>query len=128
MKVKGTFSSVTKGVSQQAPADRLEGQHGEQVNMIADAVRGLVRRNGFIMENLKVSTFSGEAEDGLTDSFSYRVFPYRDGGRDYDSLYRSRARVGALSDAPSAAPALWTWSARPAMHSSTLSRRAASAP
>lgn len=94
MKVEGTFSSVTRGVSQQAPADRLEGQHGEVVNLLSDPVRGMVRRNGMIMEDQKVRKFTSDPSDALTDSFSYRAFSYRDGGQDYDILYRSRERVG----------------------------------
>lgn len=93
-KVEGTWASVTKGVSQQAPADRLEGQHGEVVNMLSDPVRGLVRRNGMIAEAIKVKKFSANPGDALLDSYSFRIYPYRDGGRDYDVLYRSRARVG----------------------------------
>jgi len=94
MKVEGTFASVTKGVSQQAPADRLEGQHGEVVNMLSDPVRGQVRRNGMILEAQKVKKFSANPGDALLDSYSFRGFPYRDGGRDYDVIYRSRERVG----------------------------------
>lgn len=93
-KVEGTFQSVTKGVSQQAPADRLEGQHGEVVNMLSDPVRGLVRRNGMILEAQKVKKFSSNPGDALLDSYSFRGFPYRDGGRDYDVIYRSRERIG----------------------------------
>lgn len=96
-KVEGTFQSVTKGVSQQAPADRLEGQHGEVVNMIMDPVRGAVRRNGMILENRLQTSISASDEDlsqAVTDSFSFREFSYRDGGKDYDILYRSREKIG----------------------------------
>lgn len=93
-KQKGSFASVIKGVSQQAPADRLEGQHGEVVNMLSDPVRGLVRRNGMIVENMLGKTFSADPGDALTDSYSFRVFSYRDGGIDYDVLYRSRPKIG----------------------------------
>lgn len=94
MKAKGSFASVIKGVSQQAPADRLEGQHGEMVNMLADPVRGLTRRNGMIVENFTGHAFSADPGDALTDSYSYRVFSYRDTARDYDVLHRTRAKVG----------------------------------
>lgn len=99
MKVEGTYSSVTKGVSQQAPADRLEGQMGEQVNMLSDPIRGTVRRNGMILQSQQVAGFDSEPGDALTDSFSYRAFPFRDQGLDYDVLYRSRPRVGSDTDA-----------------------------
>jgi hypothetical protein len=98
-KVQGSYSSIIKGVSQQAPADRLEGQHSEMLNMVSDPVRGVVRRNGFIMENQQVSEFSADPNNGLSDSFSYRVFPFRVDDTPYDLLYRSRPRVGAVTDA-----------------------------
>lgn len=103
MKVQGTYESVVKGVSQQAPADRLEGQHGEVVNMISDPVRGLVRRNGMVLEttDMRATTVNDETVAlAVEDAMSYRTFSFRSGGTDYDVLYRSRARVGpANSDA-----------------------------
>lgn len=41
-----SYASLIRGVSQQVPHDRLEGQHWEQVNMVSDPVRGLARRHG----------------------------------------------------------------------------------
>jgi hypothetical protein len=99
MKVEDTYSSVIRGVSQQSPADRLEGQHGEQLNMISDAVRGLVRRNGMIMDAQSLITFTSDAGDAVADSFSYRTYTFRDNDVDYDLLYRGRERTGALTDA-----------------------------
>lgn len=98
-KATGSYSSIIKGVSQQAPADRLEGQHSEVLNMLADPVRGMVRRNGFIMENQQLSSFSANPSNGLADSFSYRAFPFQVDEVPYDLLYRSRPRVGAVTDA-----------------------------
>lgn len=53
-KVSGAYKSLVRGVSQQVPEERLPGQHSEQVNMLSDPVRGLVRRQGtmFVRENL----------------------------------------------------------------------------
>lgn len=99
MKVSKPYSSIIRGVSQQAPADRLEGQHGEAVNVVFDPVRGITRRNGFVLESSRVTKFFAEPEPALQDSFSFRAFSYRDQERDYDILYRSRARVGDDSDA-----------------------------
>lgn len=96
-KVQGSWASVIKGVSQQAPIDRLEGQHGEQLNMIADPVRGLTRRNGFILDAEQVKTLTGDPSDALADSFSYRRYTFREAETNYDFLYRSRERVGAAS-------------------------------
>lgn len=99
MKVEGSYASIIKGVSQQAPADRLEGQHGEVVNLLSDPVRGLVRRNGMILDNAQYAEFTADAGDALNDSYSFRRFEYQDQGVTYDLIYRSRERVGTLSDA-----------------------------
>lgn len=45
-KISGSYSSIARGVSQQVPEQRLDGQHGEQVNMVSDPVVGLTRRRG----------------------------------------------------------------------------------
>lgn len=94
MKVQGTYASVVRGVSQQAPADRLEGQHGEVVNMISDPVRGLVRRNGFVLEAYSTwlidSTSQAERTAAVEDGSSFRTFSYRANNIDYDVLYRTR--------------------------------------
>lgn len=94
-KVSGNYASLVRGVSQQAPADRLEGQHGEQINMLADPVRGLVRRNGSIIEHQVLTPIAGAVGDATADSFSFRTFPFRSDERDLDLMYRSRAKVGA---------------------------------
>lgn len=47
-KVSGAYKSLVRGVSQQVPEERLPGQHTEQVNMLSDPVRGLVRRPGTV--------------------------------------------------------------------------------
>ncbi|QHB36533.1 tail fiber protein [Pectobacterium phage MA14] len=46
MKVSGSYESVVLGVSQQVAHERRSGQMWEQVNMVSDPVRGLVRRHG----------------------------------------------------------------------------------
>ena len=35
-KISGSYQSLSRGVSQQVPEARLDGQHPEQVNMISD--------------------------------------------------------------------------------------------
>lgn len=49
--VKGSYSSLVRGVSEQVNHDRLEGQHTEQVNMVSDPIRGLIRRRGSKFED-----------------------------------------------------------------------------
>lgn len=99
MKVQDSYKSIIRGVSQQAPADRLIGQHGEQVNLISDPVRGLVRRNGFLLQTAAYQPYSGSIADASADAGSFRVYSFKLGTNDYDLLYRSRARVGAASSA-----------------------------
>lgn len=96
MKVSGSYQSVTKGVSQQAPADRLEGQHGEAINVLFDPVRGVVRRNGFVVESDQYVAIGENTDpsDAMADAMGFREFSYRDGGQDFDILYRSRAQIG----------------------------------
>jgi hypothetical protein len=98
-KALGNYASLVRGVSQQAPADRLEGQHGEVLNMINDPVRGLVRRNGSIIENqLLTPVLAGGVGDATADSFSYRTFSYQVDGRDLDLIYRSRLQVNTSAN------------------------------
>ena len=97
-KVSGNYSSLVRGVSQQAPADRLEGQHGEVLNMLSDPVRGLVRRNGMVMEDSVLTTLVGDTSNATADSFSYRTFSYLADGRELDLIYRSRAKIGSSGD------------------------------
>lgn len=77
-KVSGAYKSLVRGVSQQVPEERLPGQHEEQVNIISDPVRGLVRRQGtiFIRENpLDVAPANVAAwQQDLAKNFSSRDF------------------------------------------------------
>lgn len=90
MKVSGSFESLLRGVSEQAPNNRLPGQCTEQVNLIPDPVHGLTRRHG--------STFLAEAtiDDYLptfeADLRAYRSFSYEHNGESYDLLIRTKAR------------------------------------
>lgn len=43
---EGVYKSLIQGVSQQTPQEREDGQLGEQINMLSDAVTGLRRRGG----------------------------------------------------------------------------------
>lgn len=93
-KVQGSYSSITRGVSQQQPADRVVGQHGEQVNIISDPVRGLVRRNGFVFKDAEYAAASGSIADAQADSYSFRCLSFKAQDTDYDLLYRTRSVVG----------------------------------
>ena len=50
-KVSGAYPSLSRGVNQQPFEARLDGQHGEQVNMWSDPVHGLSRRRGTTMQS-----------------------------------------------------------------------------
>lgn len=54
MKTSGSYKSISRGVSQQAANQRLDGQHEEQVNMLSDPVVGVSRRRGskFVTEQV----------------------------------------------------------------------------
>lgn len=100
MKVDGSLGSLAQGVSQQAPTERRLGQHGAQVNMVADPVRGLSRRRGTIWKTeLDLALSQANAAANLTDSGSFRSFDYTSGGRDFCVLYRSASRATG-SDMP----------------------------
>lgn len=100
MKVDGSLASLVQGVSQQSPNQRRPGQHGEQINMLADPVRGLSRRHGSIWQTeLDLALDSAKAAANVTDSASFRSFDYTSGGRDLTVLYRSAAQA-AGSDMP----------------------------
>lgn len=98
MKVSGSYKSVVLGVSQQLPQDRFEGQHGDVVNLISDPVRGLVRRNGFVLDDAVYTKITGPVQDAVRDSFSFRTYSYRAGGVTYDVVYRSRPKGGSSGD------------------------------
>ncbi|WP_236452266.1 hypothetical protein, partial [Escherichia coli] len=44
--IDGVYPSFLKGVSQQTPQERSDGQLGAQLNLLSDAVTGLRRRGG----------------------------------------------------------------------------------
>lgn len=92
-KVQGSYKSIIRGVSQQHPDDRLEGQCGDQVNMLSDPVRGLVRRQGSVLLAQTASEL-GEADTSalLQDACSRRTHSWQSGGRYFDLLYRSREK------------------------------------
>jgi hypothetical protein len=100
MKVNGSLASLVQGVSQQPPNQRRPGQHGEQINMMSDPVRGLSRRHGtqwMVEKNLALD--ADKAAANLADSAGYRTFDYTTGNRDLTVLYRVTAQE-AGSDLP----------------------------
>ena len=98
--VDGRLASVIKGVSQQAPYDRIEGQMAEQVNMITDPVRGLVRRNGFLLTDHKTVTTSGSTVAEQVSADSYRTYQFAVKSDKFAVMYRSRARLTDTVSSP----------------------------
>ena len=92
-KISGSYQSLSRGVSQQVPEARLDGQHSEQVNMISDPVSGLARRHGakFAHErrlpNFTPIPTSGPTRDCLR---AFKTFDFTIDGKEYTLLYNSK--------------------------------------
>ena len=102
MKAANSYASLLRGVSQQVPQDRAEGQHGEQVNMLSDPVNGLTRRHGSVFQAEQL--LAGLTIDDLTayhtDLKNYRSYDFDSGGNEYTILYRAAARPAAATSLP----------------------------
>lgn len=87
-KYSGSYERVVLGVSQQVPQDRREGQHFEQVNMISDPVRGLVRRKGSeYIDDIPVKVLSPEFMTAV-EANKYRSYDFLVGSTRYTLIYR----------------------------------------
>lgn len=95
MKVEGATRSLLQGVSQQPPSERGLGQHTEQVNMLPDGVRGLVRRHGssLVAEVLQDATDINAIYEDLK---SFRTYRHMHNGVDYDLLVRRGPKLSFL--------------------------------
>lgn len=91
MKISGTWASLLRGVSQQAPESRQAGQHAEQVNMLADPVAGLTRRRGTLWQ-AGATVFTSNPVHELSMLYGaagYRKVEHSAGGKDYILLLQS---------------------------------------
>lgn len=86
MKLSGSYSSISRGVSQQVAQQRLDGQHQEQINLVSDPVSGLVRRRGSQARALKGLTLPN-SEAATEYMRSLRNFDFRVDGVQYTMLY-----------------------------------------
>ena len=83
-KAGGTYPNIVQGVSEKQPQHRSPGQMTEQVNMLADPVRGLVRRRG--------TDFVARIPATITpDMLQMEVFDFTFDGVEYALLYRKHA-------------------------------------
>lgn len=95
-KVSGSIASVVRGVSQQIPEQRVDGQHTEQINMMSDPVTGLARRRGTVME-LEQPLFAGTAAAALADHRQMRTRDFTVGSKQYTLMYRKGERPAGSS-------------------------------
>lgn len=100
-KVSGTYPSLSRGVNQQPFEARLDGQHGEQVNMWSDPVHGLTRRRGTILQYCYADNVFGPSYHQLTEAqkkeyrewrASFRTIPYTVDGKEFMLHYPSAPR------------------------------------
>ena len=98
-KVSGTYPSLSRGVNQQPFEARLDGQHGEQVNMWSDPVHGLSRRRGTITQYCYTDNVFGPSYHQLSDFqkqelrdfyASYRTVPYVTDGLELQVHYPTK--------------------------------------
>lgn len=87
-KYSGSYERIVLGVSQQVPQDRREGQHFEQINIISDPVRGLVRRRGSEFINDKLINQTNAMNMPLSEAYKYRTYDFVVGNNRYSLVYR----------------------------------------
>lgn len=94
-KLSGSYESVVRGVSEQAPQNRRSGQHFAQVNMISDPVRGLARRHGSILQDEVSSGVLAQDWETLQGNLTnYKTVPFFVGGTEYDLVLRTGPDAG----------------------------------
>ena len=102
MKTANSYASLLRGVSQQVPQERAEGQHTEQINMLSDPVNGLVRRQGSIYygERLLTGLSLTQAENYIADTANWFSLDFTSNGKDFVMLYRRAARPSTANHLP----------------------------
>ncbi|KDD18625.1 hypothetical protein [Bordetella bronchiseptica] len=94
-KAASSYSSITRGVSEQVPQDRLAGQNWEQVNMVSDPRRGVVRRHGSVTLDegpLEIASLSDEQHAYLRN---YQEYSFFINGTEYSFVYQNAERPTA---------------------------------
>lgn len=98
-KVSGSYPSLSRGVNQQPFEARLDGQHGEQINLWSDPVQGLSRRRGTILQQSAPDNEFGPSYHQFTPAqqqeardfyASYRTLPYVTDGLELQVHYPSK--------------------------------------
>lgn len=102
MKKSGAFKSLIRGVSEQVPHARIEGQQWAQDNFLSDPVQGLARRHGSIMQDeVDVTATVGTSINAATaaDIAAFQVQEVTQQGVPLSIIYR-QAEKPAGSTAP----------------------------
>ena len=106
-KVSGTYPSLSRGVNQQPFEARLDGQHGEQVNLWSDPVHGLSRRRGTTLQYCYADNVFGPSYHQLPDDqkqelrdfyASYRTVPYVTDGLELQVHYPTKPQPVWMQD------------------------------
>lgn len=102
MKAANSYASLLRGVSQQVPQDRAEGQHTEQINMLSDPVNGLTRRHGSVWQAEQHLTALNAAQIASyqADVANWVSYDFDNGGKEYLVLYRKEARPVSANPLP----------------------------
>ena len=104
MRVVGNYNSVIGGVSQQAPQNRRDGQHEEQINFISNPTRGVARRHPSVFLDTKTfgnqsSSLSAAYEDANHYETRDIAFIINKKNHEFVLGYRKKAQA-ANSDVP----------------------------
>lgn len=91
-KVASSYSSITRGVSEQVPQDRLAGQNWEQVNMVSDPRRGVARRHGSVTLHECALGIPSLTSDQHAHLRNYREFSFFLEGTEYSLIYQTGER------------------------------------
>lgn len=92
MKVANSYASLLRGVSQQVPQDRADGQHTEQINMLSDPVNGLSRRHGSVWQAEKVMGSAADFPVVDEDVANWASYDFDYNGKEYVILSRREAK------------------------------------
>src|SRR5690554_1977349 len=100
-RIKGAYRSLVRGVSEQVPHDRIEGQHYNQVNFISDPIRGLVRRRGSQFRSKLLLGTSTPNANALKAIRSMHEHTFSANGVNYSVFYNTRAPdAGSAANIP----------------------------
>ncbi|WP_334166771.1 phage tail protein [Achromobacter mucicolens] len=91
-KAASSYSSITRGVSEQVPQDRLAGQNWEQVNMVSDPRRGVARRHGSVTMDEKVLGIAPLTASQHEYLRNYREYSFFLDGTEYSLVYQGDER------------------------------------